>query len=175
MLAVSDAFFQSKSLTYAAAAIALLVAALLLLIFRRVFRRRLRVPETGNAGRLGIVKTFALDQSRQLVVVRRDHVEHLVMIGGPNDLVVESDIPEMMFKILVIQTTNNLSDERINDRLSFMRFLGLGLSDRVPDARGLIAEHLMVIMRNAQRVCVSAQVSKFKQLSVYKKRTASVL
>jgi hypothetical protein len=35
----------------------------------------------------------------------------------------------MMFKVLVIQTTNNLSDERteflINDRLSFMRFLGL--------------------------------------------------
>ena len=32
-----------------------------------------------------------------------------------------------------------MSDERteflINDRLSFMRFLGLGLSDRVPDAR----------------------------------------
>ena len=28
---------------------------------------------------------------------------------------------------------------------------------------------------NAQRVCVSAQVSKFEQLSVYKKRTASVL
>jgi len=48
--------------------------------------------------------------------------------------------PVMMFKILVIQTTNNLSDERaeflINDRLSFMRFLGFGLSDRegAPDA-----------------------------------------
>src|ERR1700745_4139577 len=47
--------------------------------------------------------------------------------------------PVMMFKILVIQAANNLSDERaeflINDRLSFMRFLGLGLEDRVPDAR----------------------------------------
>jgi IS5 family transposase len=47
--------------------------------------------------------------------------------------------PVMMFKILVIQATNNLSDERaeflINDRLSFMRFLGLRLADRVPDAR----------------------------------------
>jgi hypothetical protein len=44
--------------------------------------------------------------------------------------------PVLMFKILVIQGTNNLSDERaeflINDRLSFMRFLGLGLEDRVP-------------------------------------------
>ncbi len=47
--------------------------------------------------------------------------------------------PVLMFKILIIQATNNLSDERaeflINDRLSFMRFLGLGLEDRVPDAR----------------------------------------
>ncbi|WP_215765551.1 transposase, partial [Gluconobacter sp. P1D12_c] len=47
--------------------------------------------------------------------------------------------PVLMFKILVIQTLNTLCDERteylINDRLSFMRFLGLGLSDRVPDAK----------------------------------------
>uniref|UniRef100_UPI0038D1AE28 transposase n=1 Tax=Gluconobacter wancherniae TaxID=1307955 RepID=UPI0038D1AE28 len=44
---------------------------------------------------------------------------------------------------------NNLSDERteylINDRLSFMRFLGLRLSDRVPDAKTvwLFRERLM--------------------------------
>jgi transposase, IS5 family len=47
--------------------------------------------------------------------------------------------PVMMFKVLVIQAANSLSDERaeylVNDRLSFMRFLGLGLGDRVPDAR----------------------------------------
>lgn len=47
--------------------------------------------------------------------------------------------PVMMFKILVIQAQNDLSDDRaeflINDRLSFMRFLGLGLTDKVPDAK----------------------------------------
>jgi IS5 family transposase len=47
--------------------------------------------------------------------------------------------PVMMFKILVIQAMDNLSDERaeflINDRMSFMRFVGLSLSERVPDAR----------------------------------------
>ena len=47
--------------------------------------------------------------------------------------------PVLMFKILVIQAQNGLSDHEaeflINDRLSFMRFLGLGLSDRVPDAK----------------------------------------
>ena len=43
-----------------------------------------------------------------------------------------------MFKVLVLQTSHSLSDERteflIKDRLSFMRFLGLGLADPVPDA-----------------------------------------
>lgn len=47
----------------------------------------------------------------------------------------------LILKILVIQAAIGLSDDRakfpINDRLSFMRFLGLGLSDRVPSTRPL--------------------------------------
>ena len=47
--------------------------------------------------------------------------------------------PVLMFNILVIQEQHGLSDDRaeflINDRLSFMRFRGLGLGDRVPDAK----------------------------------------
>lgn len=43
----------------------------------------------------------------------------------------------LMFKILVLQALYGLSDEQaefpIQDRLTFMRFLGLGLSDKVPD------------------------------------------
>ena len=45
----------------------------------------------------------------------------------------------LMFMILVLQQLHNLSDDRIEyqirDRLSFMRFLGLQLEDRVPDAK----------------------------------------
>ena len=44
----------------------------------------------------------------------------------------------LMFKVLILQAAHGLSDERaeylIKDRLSFMRFLGLGLADTVPDA-----------------------------------------
>jgi hypothetical protein len=44
----------------------------------------------------------------------------------------------LMFKGLVLQTTYNLADEQveyqIRDRLSFGRFLGLGIEDRVPAA-----------------------------------------
>ena len=43
-----------------------------------------------------------------------------------------------MFKVLILQAAHGLSDERaeylIKDRLSFMRFLGVGLADAVPDA-----------------------------------------
>jgi hypothetical protein len=45
----------------------------------------------------------------------------------------------VMFKTLVLGALYNLSDDRIEyqvrDRLSFMRFLGLGLEDRGPDAK----------------------------------------
>ncbi|WP_099828267.1 IS5 family transposase [Oceaniglobus indicus] len=45
----------------------------------------------------------------------------------------------LMFKTLVLGALYNLSDDQIEyqvrDRLSFMRFLGLGLEDRVPDAK----------------------------------------
>src|SRR4051812_20549971 len=44
----------------------------------------------------------------------------------------------LMFRVLILQASHSLSDERaeflIKDRLSFMRFLGLGLADPVPDA-----------------------------------------
>jgi transposase, IS5 family len=44
----------------------------------------------------------------------------------------------LMFKVLILQAMHALADERceylIKDRLSFMRFLGLGLADAVPDA-----------------------------------------
>jgi transposase, IS5 family len=45
----------------------------------------------------------------------------------------------LMFKVLILQTLSTLSDDQteyqIRDRLSFMRFLGLALEDRVPDAK----------------------------------------
>lgn len=56
--------------------------------------------------------------------------------------------PIMMFKIMVLQALYDLSDDQaefqIQDRLSFMRFLGLGLGDKVPDAKTiwLFREHL---------------------------------
>ena len=45
----------------------------------------------------------------------------------------------VMFKTIILCTLYNLSDEQVEyqilDRLSFTRFLGLSLADRIPDAR----------------------------------------
>ena len=71
------------------------IAALIVLaiIYRLAFAHRLRVPGgRTRQPRLGLVDAFSLDGQRQLVLVRRDNVEHLVMIGGPNDVLVESQI-----------------------------------------------------------------------------------
>jgi hypothetical protein len=63
----------------------------------------------------------------------------------------------LMFRVLVLQALYNLSDEQteyqILDRLSFMRFLGLELHDKVPDARTiwLFLEQLIA----AQAACRS--------------------
>jgi IS5 family transposase len=50
--------------------------------------------------------------------------------GKPMDVIV-------MFKLLVLQQLYNISDEeleyQVNDRLSFMQFLGFGLANEVPD------------------------------------------
>jgi IS5 family transposase len=61
----------------------------------------------------------------------------------------------MMFKILVLQRLYNMSDDQtefqIKDRLTFMRFLGLGIGDTVPDAKTIWHfRELLIEMRLAR-------------------------
>src|ERR1700729_2760374 len=42
--------------------------------------------------RLAVIDAAAVDGRRRLVLVRRDNVEHLLMIGGPTHIVVEPNI-----------------------------------------------------------------------------------
>lgn len=73
--------------------VALLVLAIALWLLRRrsgsapfIRGGRNRQP------RLQVLDATAVDARRRLVLVRRDNVEHLVMIGGPTDIVIESGI-----------------------------------------------------------------------------------
>src|SRR5438270_2636772 len=87
-------FGENRTLAFVLAAVCLLIGvALVFVLFRIVFGRGIKLPAgRSRQQRLGIVDAFEIDRQRQLVIVRRDNVEHLIMIGGPNDVVVESSI-----------------------------------------------------------------------------------
>ena len=70
------------------AAIALAVLLVGLLVYKA-----LSGPVMGRKGqRLGISEYHEIDKTRRLVLVRRDETEHLVLIGGAHDLVIETGI-----------------------------------------------------------------------------------
>ena len=68
----------------------IIVAALILaVIIYKLFTQRVR----GRRGqRLGISEYHELDKVRRLVIVRRDDVEHLILIGGNQEFTIESNI-----------------------------------------------------------------------------------
>ena len=50
----------------------------------------------GRQPRLAVVDAASVDGRRRLIIIRRDNVEHLLMIGGPTDVVVEQNIVRAM-------------------------------------------------------------------------------
>ena len=46
----------------------------------------------GRQPRLAVIDAASVDARRKLILVRRDNVEHLLMIGGPSDVVIEPNI-----------------------------------------------------------------------------------
>jgi len=47
----------------------------------------------GREKRLGVLDQASVDGRRKLVLIKRDNVEHLIMTGGPVDVVIETGIP----------------------------------------------------------------------------------
>ncbi|MFD0935722.1 hypothetical protein ACFQ12_11095, partial [Methylobacterium trifolii] len=72
------------------------VLTVIVLLVRRLTGRGLSMPgrsgQRGRQPRLGIVDIYELDRQRQLILLRRDNVEHLLLVGGPNDVVIERHI-----------------------------------------------------------------------------------
>lgn len=82
-------------LVIAVAGVALALLALVLVLW--LVRRRSGPSPFLRGGknrqpRLQVLDAAAVDARRRIVLVRRDDVEHLVMIGGPTDIVIESGI-----------------------------------------------------------------------------------
>lgn len=50
------------------------------------------LSRAGKQRRLVVVDSATVDGKRKVMIIRRDNVEHLIMTGGPQDLVIESGI-----------------------------------------------------------------------------------
>jgi flagellar protein FliO/FliZ len=61
-------------------------------LVRRFGATRIDAAARGRQPRLAVIDSAAVDGRRKLVIIRRDNVEHLLMIGGPSDVVVETNI-----------------------------------------------------------------------------------
>lgn len=73
--------------------VVLALIALATWVFRRIGGSRIGIGQPrGRQPRLAVIDAAAVDGRRRLVLIRRDNVEHLVMIGGPSDLVIEQNI-----------------------------------------------------------------------------------
>lgn len=71
---------------------AVIVAILLVLWLLKLLFNATSNASRGRNRRISVVDTLALDPKRQLLIIRRDNVEHLILVGGTQDLVIESGI-----------------------------------------------------------------------------------
>lgn len=76
---------------FIAFAVVLALIGLTAWLVRRFGSNRLGTSR-GRQPRLAVIDAAPIDGRRRLVLIRRDNIEHLLMIGGPTDVVVEPNI-----------------------------------------------------------------------------------
>jgi hypothetical protein len=87
---------QALTFFFAFVAVLALIGAAAWLVRRFAGNRLGANTNRGRMPRLAVIDAAAVDGRRRLVLVRRDNVEHLLMIGGPTDIVVEPNIVRAM-------------------------------------------------------------------------------
>src|ERR1700693_3457627 len=83
---------QAVTFFFAFVAVLALIGVAAWLVRRFAGNRLGATTNRGRMPRLAVIDAAAVDGRRRLVLVRRDNVEHLLMIGGPTDIVVEPNI-----------------------------------------------------------------------------------
>ncbi|HYE50931.1 MAG TPA: flagellar biosynthetic protein FliO [Azospirillaceae bacterium] len=74
----------------------------------------------GQQRRLGVVEVLPLDARRRLLLVRRDGVEHLILTGSGQDVVVESRIAPAAFRDTLAEAGRQdatLQDTTLQDQM----------------------------------------------------------
>jgi len=90
-----DTLFGEGQSGFTAVLFVIMVLGLLALAFwllRQFGGGRVSGTPRGRQPRLAVIDQATVDSRRRLVLIRRDNVEHLLIIGGPSDVVVEPNI-----------------------------------------------------------------------------------
>jgi hypothetical protein len=87
---------QALTFFFAFVAVLALIGVAAWLVRRFASNRLGANPNRSRMPRLAVIDAAAVDGRRRLVLVRRDNIEHLLMIGGPTDIVVEPNIVRAM-------------------------------------------------------------------------------
>ena len=66
--------------------------------------------------RLGIVEQSNVDGRRKLVLIKRDNIEHLIMTGGPVDVVIETNIRDRNSSSATTRLTDTASEPAVYSR-----------------------------------------------------------
>ncbi|GAA4661623.1 hypothetical protein [Bartonella pachyuromydis] len=99
--------------------------AMIILFVSRLNRKKLRINGNKHPPRLTLCETIAIDRTRHLVLVRCDNKEHLLLVGGPTDIVVEANInnTSLIKKIDVQPILTTTETNRNNSPTEEERFL----------------------------------------------------
>jgi hypothetical protein len=92
---VTGTFIDSFPVSVKLIIVALILVAILALvvwIMRLFFNKVVKSNSVSTQSRLAVVDAANIDGHRRMVLIRRDDVEHLVMIGGASDVLIESNI-----------------------------------------------------------------------------------
>lgn len=68
--------------------------------------------------RLALIESIQLDPRRRLVLVKRDDVEHLLLLGGASDFVVENVVPSSTFAETLMPLSPGASPGNVNANVS---------------------------------------------------------
>lgn len=87
-------------LTFVSALVFVVALIFLLAWIARRFGMGAGTP-TGGRRRLALVEALPIDAKRRVVIVRRDEVEHLLLLGPDTDTVIETGIGGPSFRAVV--------------------------------------------------------------------------
>lgn len=89
-------------------AVLLVVLLLVVWLIRVVFGNNVSRMAKNRQPRLAVTDAAIVDDKRRLVLVRRDNVEHLILIGGNSDVLLESNISRVT--PVQVPVTDNVTD-----------------------------------------------------------------